>query len=124
MSLDKSTTSDAVSGWESKIDDISGKTITVTITTEPDANIGRYEPFIETKLKEKEGFTLYEFDGFFYILFNPWCKGLYLSLLTLLLNGPRQANLVLIAYASSEGSGETAHPRSLARTFAARSFKQ
>ena len=34
--------------------------------------------------------------------------------------GPRQPNLVLIAYASSEGSGEPAHPRSLARTFAAR----
>ena len=39
-------------------------------------------------------------------------------------SGPRQANLVLIAYASSEGSGEPAHPRSLARTFAARSYKQ
>ena len=38
--------------------------------------------------------------------------------------GPRQANLVLIAYASSEGSGEPAHPRSLARTFAARTYKQ
>ena len=38
--------------------------------------------------------------------------------------GPRQANLVLIAYASSEGSGEPAHPRSLARTSAARSYKQ
>ena len=38
--------------------------------------------------------------------------------------GPRQANLVLIAYASSEGSGEPAHSRSLARTFAARSYKQ
>ena len=39
---------------------------------------------------------------------------------------PRQANLVLIAYASSEGSGEPAHPRmrSLARTSATRSFKQ
>ena len=42
---------------------------------------------------------------------------------TSLLYGPRQANLVLIAYASSEGSGEPAHPRSLARTFAARSYK-
>ena len=41
-----------------------------------------------------------------------------------LLYGPRQANLVLIAYASSEGSGEPAHPRSLATTFAARSYKQ
>ena len=40
------------------------------------------------------------------------------------LNGPRQANLVLIAYASSEGSGEPAHPRSLTRTSAARSYKQ
>ena len=39
-------------------------------------------------------------------------------------NGLRQANLVLIAYASSEGSGEPAHPRSLARTSAARSYKQ
>ena len=39
-------------------------------------------------------------------------------------NGPRQANLVLIAYASSEGSGEPAHPHSLARTSAARSYKQ
>ena len=38
-----------------------------------------------------------------------------------ILFGPHQANLVLIAYASSEGSGEPAHPRSLARTFAARS---
>ena len=36
--------------------------------------------------------------------------------------GPRQANLVLIAYARSEGSGEPAHPRSLARTSAARSY--
>ena len=40
------------------------------------------------------------------------------------LYGPRLANLVLIAYASSEGSGEPAHPRSLARTSAARSYKQ
>ena len=38
--------------------------------------------------------------------------------------GPRQVNLVLIAYASSEGLGELAHPRSLARTSAARSYKQ
>ena len=41
-----------------------------------------------------------------------------------LIIGPRQANLVLIALASSEGSGEPAHPRSLARTSAARSYKQ
>ena len=37
--------------------------------------------------------------------------------------GPRQANLVPLAYASREGSREPAHPRSLARTSAARSYK-
>ena len=39
-------------------------------------------------------------------------------------NGPRQANLVLIAYARSEDSGEPAHPHSLAKTSATRSYKQ
>ena len=39
--------------------------------------------------------------------------------------GPRQANLVLIAYASSEGSGEPRQVQvNLARTSAARSYKQ
>ena len=38
--------------------------------------------------------------------------------------GPSQANLVLIAYVSSEGSGEPAHPHSLARTSVARSYRQ
>ena len=38
--------------------------------------------------------------------------------------GLRQANLVLLAYASSEGSGEPAHPLNLARTSAAHSYKQ
>ena len=32
--------------------------------------------------------------------------------ITLKTFGPRQANLVLIAYASNEGSGEPAHPQS------------
>ena len=36
--------------------------------------------------------------------------------------GPRQANLVLIDYASSKGSGEPTHPGSLARTSATRSY--
>ena len=38
--------------------------------------------------------------------------------------GPHQANLVHIAYASSEASGQPAHLRSLTRTSAARSYKQ
>ena len=51
-------------------------------------------------------------------------NGLFCKLRCQIKIGPRQSNLVLIAYASSEGSGEPAHPRSLARTFAARSYKQ
>ena len=52
------------------------------------------------------------------------CSTLIHQTVGVILFGPRQANLVLNAYASSEGSGEPAHPRSLARTFAARSYKQ
>ena len=55
---------------------------------------------------------------------NVRASGTLKGSLVVLIFGPRQANLVLIAYASSEGSGEPAHPRSLARTFAARSYKQ
>ena len=54
---------------------------------------------------------------------SPW-KIHIAIIFQLVLNEPHQVNLVLIAYASSEGSGEPAHPRSLARTFAARSYKQ
>ena len=46
------------------------------------------------------------------------------KLYNMFIYGQCQANLVLIAYMSSEGSGEPAHPRSLARTSAARSYKQ
>lgn len=76
LSLDKSTTSDAVGGWEATVQEIKGKTMVVSIMTEPDSNIGRYAPYVETKLKDssKEGFTRYEYDGYIYMLFNPWCK--------------------------------------------------
>ena len=57
-------------------------------------------------------------------LYDPSFFNMYLLQGLVRSYGPRQANLVLIAYASSEGSGEPAHPRSLARTFAARSYKQ
>ena len=53
-------------------------------------------------------------------MIHPWWK----SIGFITQYGPRQANLVLIAYASSEGSGEPAYPRSLARTSAARSYNQ
>ena len=56
---------------------------------------------------------------------KSWRFGAILIINAILVSyGPRQANLVLITYASSEGSGEPAHRRSLARTFAARSYKQ
>ena len=53
-----------------------------------------------------------------YKLHYGWCTGRRQA------SGPRQANVVLIGYASSKGSGEPAHQRSLAWTFAARSYKQ
>ena len=70
--------------------------------------------------------------GYWYITMHLifFCQSPYLHKMVYVMNswkhycGPRQANLALIAYASSEGSGEPAHPRSLARTFAARSYKQ
>ena len=66
---------------------------------------------IEYIMDSKERFLISEDD-------HPWNYTLPLLI------EPRQANLVLIAYASSEGSGKPAHPRSLARTSAARSYKQ
>ena len=58
------------------------------------------------------------------ILELAWSRVDNFQICVVITSGPRQANLLLIAYASSEGSGEPAHPRSLARTFAARSYKQ
>ena len=52
------------------------------------------------------------------------CCGSYPDEIKKNIYGPRQANLVLVAYSSSEGSDEPAHPRSLARTSAASSYKQ
>ena len=56
----------------------------------------------------------------FYIFKETKFNSIFVGMLI----GPRQANLVLIAYASSEGSGEPAHLCSLDRTSAARSYKQ
>ena len=56
----------------------------------------------------------------FYIFKETKFNGIFVGILI----GPRQANLVLIAYVSSKGSGETAHLRSLDRTSAARFNKQ
>ena len=55
---------------------------------------------------------------------DPWPKQDMLYSVKKDVDRVKRNNLVLIAYASSEGSGEPAHPRSLARTFAARSYKQ
>ena len=92
-----------------------------------------------------DGWAVFVFSNFFYDLsclsylslivalshiFGKWLNMtaiLFTGLWNLRSNkwtGPCQTNLVLIACASSEGSGEPAHPRSLARTSAARSYKQ
>ena len=65
------------------------------------------------------GFVMLRFIISFFLTFTE-------ELLQCIMNqvGLRQVNLVLIAYVSSEGSGEPAHPHNLARTFAACSYKQ
>ena len=74
--------------------------------------------------------TTFHFFFFFFFLWRGYQRSeTYKNFESILLDepipsGPREENLVLIAYASSEGSGEPAHPRSLARTSAARSYRQ
>ena len=93
---------------------------------------GRWPMFCHSSTKAKKyvcvsGFpTLPRFSVWPTIIYHSSVILLYIFKtfwLMITIYGPRQANLVLIAYASSEGSGEPAHPRSLARTSAARSYK-
>ena len=90
ISFDTSkTTSDAVVGWEATVKEISAKTVTVSITSEPDSNIGKYELYVQTKLEnfsKEDNFTVHEHDGYIYMLFNPWCKGLYVWVLFISFN--------------------------------------
>ena len=78
-----------------------------------------------TDPKKKRQLHLYvnflQTNAFFFFSFNYFAS---FWLQEMRLFGLRQTNLVLIVYASSEGSGEPAHPRSLTRTSAARSYKQ
>ena len=53
------------------------------------------------------------FYSAFYIYVETCDDTLKVYFCSITLFGPRQANLVLIAYANSEGSGEPTHPRSL-----------
>ena len=88
---------------------------------------GYRRPHGEQKSKKKD---IKHFQGSVYTWHEKFCiywqypLKIRHSITAKIIFGPRQANSVLIAYASSEGSGEPAHPRSLARTFAARSYKQ
>ena len=90
-------------------------------------------PYLKDPLNDTNDFVNFLFQVLFQTLFyypHPLWK-IFISRLFFMsmirlsqIYGPRQANLVLIAYASSEGSGEPAHPHSLARTSATRSYKQ
>ena len=68
---------------------------------------------VEVELQYKIDFMMMRVGlvifGFFVSLYCGSVSNLKLTLI-----GPRQANLVLIVYASSEGSGETARMRRLA----------
>ena len=60
-------------------------------------------------------FFIYERNGMVCELETEYQSNVYPAN-PVLLFGPRQANLVLIAYASSEGSGEPAHPQAVSQT--------
>ena len=113
----------------SKVDSIPPKIVKVAMPslTLPIFNIANTmlsKETLSSQLKKAKLMPIYKKMTLSFQKKSPSVVGDYVLRLCLGTFGPRQANLVLIAYASSEGSGEPAHPRSLARTFAARSYKQ
>ena len=105
-------------GFFSHVIKFSVHTIWLTVTAYTDKTVQT-----DTKLMRVDWFS-FKIHVFQKGLLMLRRRHLHVFFFSSLLNGPCQANLVLIAYASSEGSGEPAHPCSPARTFAARSYKQ
>ncbi|XP_052817251.1 protein-glutamine gamma-glutamyltransferase K-like [Mya arenaria] len=61
--------------WNVKVKDVDKKVLTLTVCSEADSMIGKYELMFETKVKGSENdFANQDLDTFFYLLFNPWCK--------------------------------------------------
>ncbi|XP_076113269.1 protein-glutamine gamma-glutamyltransferase K-like [Mytilus galloprovincialis] len=60
--------------WKIVTEKQESKAVRCVITTPPDACIGDYELFVETKLKDGKESSRHKFDGRIIILFNPWCK--------------------------------------------------
>jgi len=62
--------------WQVKVTDLKDKVLTLTVTSEADAMVGRHELMFETKVKDSEkDFSNQDLDTIFYLLFNPWCQG-------------------------------------------------
>ena len=64
--------------WKVKVTEVKDSLLTLAVTSEPDAMIGKYEVLFETKLKDStKDFSKQDLDTFFYLVCNPWCKGGY-----------------------------------------------
>lgn len=62
--------------WKVKVSEVKDNLLTLAVTSEPDAMVGKYELLYETKLKDRTtDFSKQDLDTFFYLVFNPWCKG-------------------------------------------------
>lgn len=67
---------EATEGWVTKVTEMKDDTLTMSIMSEADSMIGKYELLYETKLKDsKKDFNKQDLDTNVYILFNPWCEG-------------------------------------------------
>lgn len=77
LPVDLETGKGSSEDWSVKVTEVKEKTLTLTVTSEPDAMIGKYELLFETHVKgSAEDVTKQDLDTFFYLVFNPWCKGL------------------------------------------------
>ena len=65
--------------WSAKIAQTNQERVRLQITSPPDAVVGRYHLYVETKTSvpgvEKETDFRYQHPEEIIMLFNPWCKG-------------------------------------------------
>lgn len=64
--------------WNAVTETKTPTTIRCLITSPPDACIGTYDLYVETKLKDEddEG-QRFKYPGRIIYIFNPWCEGMY-----------------------------------------------
>ena len=65
--------------WGAKIDNQADKTLDITVFTPPDCFVGKWDIKVHT-VKQRDKKTVvfkYNHKERFYMLFNPWCRGMF-----------------------------------------------